>query len=70
MLLHGGSFDNLLIDNLERDVINIESDIRCILQFSVEIEKTVVGVYAFQNELHTETLGADMLDFSLVLLVD
>ena len=56
MLLHGGSFDNLLIDNLERDVINIESDVRCVLQFSVKVEKAVVGIYAFQNELYPETL--------------
>ena len=56
LLLHGGTLDNFLIHNLETDIIYVESDIACILQFGVEIEKPIVGIDGFQEELHPETL--------------
>ena len=40
-----------------------------VLDFRVEIEKTVVRVDAFQQVLDAETLTADMLHLTLVLLV-
>ncbi len=56
LLLHGGSLDNLLIHNLERYVVDVESDIGGVLQLCVEVEHPVVGVNGFQEELHPETL--------------
>ena len=56
LLLHGGSLYNLLIHNLEADIINIEGNIACVLQFRMEIEKSIVCVDGFQKELHPETL--------------
>ena len=38
--------------------------------FRVEIEKSVVRVDAFQKVLDAETLAADMLHLTFVLLVD
>ena len=56
LLLHGGSFDNFLIHNLEADIINIKGDIACILQFGVKVEKPIVCIDGFQKELHSKTL--------------
>ena len=56
LLLHGSSLDNLLIHNLKTHIINIKSDIACVLQFGVEIEKPIVGIDGFQKELNAETL--------------
>ena len=44
LLLHGSTLDNLLIHNLEADIINIERNVGGVFQFSVEIEKPVVGI--------------------------
>ncbi len=48
LLLHGGSFDNFLIHNLEHHIVNVKSDIGRVLQFGVEIEKSIVGIDTFQ----------------------
>ena len=56
MLLHDGSLDDLLIHNLEAHIVDVESNVGGILQFRVEIEKPIIGMDGFQNELHTETL--------------
>lgn len=40
LLLHGGSLDDFLIHNLEAHIVDVESDVRGILQFRVEIEKS------------------------------
>ena len=56
LLLHGGSFDNLLIHNLEADIINIKGEIACFLQFGVNLEKHIDCIDGFQKELHSKTL--------------
>ena len=69
-LLHGGTLRHLLVHDFPRDVVHIERHVALVPDFRVEIQKPVVRVDAFQKVLDAETLAADMLHLTLVLLVD
>lgn len=56
LFLHGGSLDNLLVHYLEAHIVDVEGDVGGVLQFRMEVEKSVIGVDGFQEELHAETL--------------
>ena len=69
-LLHGGTLRHLLVHDFPCDVVHIERHVALVLDFRVEIQKPVVRVDAFQKVLDAETLAADMLHLTFVLLVD
>jgi len=70
LLLNGSPFGDLLIHDFERDKIHIERHVGRVLNLRVEIQQPVVRVHPTEQVLDAERLRPDMLDFTLVVLVD
>ena len=70
LLLHGGTLRHLLVHNLPCHVVHIKRHVALVLDFRVEIQQSVVRIDSFQQVLYAETLAADVLHLTLVLLVD
>ena len=70
LFLNGGAFRHFLIHDFEGDKIHIERHVGRVLNLRVEIQQPVVRVHPTQQVLDAEGLRPDMLDFTLVVLMD
>ena len=68
--LNGGALRHFLVHDLEPDKVRLESYVRPVPRFRVEIEQPVVRVDGFQEELHPEAFAAQVPDLPPVLFVD
>ena len=60
--LNGGALRHFLVHDLEPDKVRLESYVRPVPRFRVEIEQPVVRVDGFQEELHPEAFAAQVPD--------
>ena len=70
LFLHGCTLCHLLVHDFPCDIVHVKRDVALVLDFRMEIQKSVMRIDAFEDILDTETLAADMLHLTLVLSVD
>ena len=70
LFLYGGALCHLLIYNLKGDEIYRVRHIRAVFHTSVEIQQAIMGIQATKQELHAKLLCTDVLDGTLVILID